>query len=180
MLLYESNIECPHCQKAYKLTNSSGSWLQIYLNETYTDGYTLSFSSYDNGKRLIKCTNCENIFWREDAISTRKEDVETKRIGNLRLLDYQNVLKIKNYSSVEQEKYIRIQIWHIANHRKRLDDLDYKQLRLITLQEIPILPEEDFIDNLNKLIDILKSSEKPDDRLLIVYLANVKSTVVAN
>ena len=127
MLLHEHTISCPKC-------NTPQNYNQIAscntINAvTYSDGKTIG-PMYDRQQIYGCCTNCAFVFLLEDAAepNSGSENIDVSPESGLRsiknpdIYDFASLLDSPDEDALQNEKYIRTQIFQLFNDRLRKGD----------------------------------------------------------
>ncbi|MFC2110873.1 hypothetical protein ACFLQ5_00320 [Bacteroidota bacterium] len=156
--------QCPNCENL--LSIGSLVTANTFGAKLYSDGKRIA-PMFPDSPEITKCPICEGIFWltKLKEIGERElwdEESEWKDVRNaefLTLYEYQSALENKIYETKEDEVYLRQRLWWAFNDRVR-----NKKPQFISDSE-----EKSWLDNVNKLIDLL-DIELLEQKIMIAEL----------
>ena len=152
--------ECPHCLKPFK------QWTTISQNtfgaSYWTDGRMMA-RSYPDFPKLIKCPNCNNLLWIDEAKEIGEQRIPGGRDDEWPCVqdylkpsesDYLAFLAAGNALDDKKIRYIRMRAWWAANDYFREEPRRRKRRRLVLGQSIMTQ------DNMRILFELLDQTDE--------------------
>ena len=122
-------LVCPHC--GIKMSDYELMSYTVCSSTVYSDGLTVTEPWMNNDKAISLCPDCQQVFWREDAVTDRDNfpEEELPMAGELHDLPfalsdnfkvelirfYVDLLKDGFANTVEKKVYLRLRIWWDIN-----------------------------------------------------------------
>jgi tetratricopeptide (TPR) repeat protein len=186
-------LVCPHCgNKMYSYMLTS---YYVHSSVLFSDGHVDRSPPVFPDSRILICTECKLEFWRDDACLedengnfSNTDLPEAKDIHDSifafdadvmsdRITYYSGLLERGFANTVDNEIYLRIEIWHLLNHNLRykpsgvVDSLLKGNLKeaFSGEEEIPEAVKPLFKSNLEKLINVY-IPENDNERLMLAEM----------
>jgi len=165
-------IECPHCSELLSRTSiGSGN---TFGATHWSDG-KLDAPMLPDFPKIVRCSKCDDFIWVEDAKEvgvydwfnkgendeTPEEWKKAKCVTWPETSDFEKAIEQKEGTSIEREKYLRMQLWWHSNNPVRNGE------------RLTILPPENavlFFDNLKNLSQLLIDGSA-DDQIMRAEIA---------
>lgn len=155
-------LECPNCKTQYEeMVMASGNTIGATL---WSDGY-LEAPMLFYAQMLVKCLNCDIIFWTEDAAEVGEKEpmgeefTNARAIPDLTLDVLQEAIELEPQDNLERLTYLRVKMWHTFNDRVREGESLWQ-----ALADVKIMA-----DNCKGLLQLLQQ-QKDADLLMIAEL----------
>ncbi len=144
---YFAARRCPGCG-ATGMVIQCGS-CNTFGAKFYTDGYVQG-PMYDEGVSLMRCGDCHNYFWWDDAAALC-EDIEPLAcpgsFDEIRDAEWLKALAAAAWSTPDQERIVRRNAWWASNNQYR------------NTPDLPFDPDEDTLNNARRLLELTGGDE---------------------